>query len=151
MVNSALAVRLNDDLKNAMKAGDKVQLDTVRMLKAGLQKILIEKQDKFTPDDELAFLQIETKRRKEAIEQYIKGNRRDLADKETKELEIIARYMPAPLSESELNNIIETSIKESGAQTMKDIGKLMSVLIPRIKGRADGKKVQEIVKNKLQG
>lgn len=151
MTVSALAEKLNQDLKTAMKAGDKMKTDTIRLLKAGLQKIIIDKQEKFTADDEISFLQNEVKRRKEAIEQYTKGGRKELADKESAELEIISLYMPQPLSEQELNEIIDQSIRDSGAQTQKDIGKVMSVLMPKVKGKADGKIVQELVKCKLSG
>ena len=149
MISNDLLNRLNDDIKNAMKSGDKFRLDTIRMLKAGWQKILIEKQDKIKPDDEAAFFQIESKRRKEAIEQYNKGGRKDLADKEEQELAIIAEYMPEQLTDEELSGIIDDTINTVNPQSPKDTGKVMSALMPKIKGKADGKKAQEIVKHKL--
>lgn len=150
MVDNALLKKLNEDLKTAMKSGDTFRLDTIRMLKAGWQKIVIEKQEKITPDDELAFFQAESKRRKEAIEQFIKGGRQDLADKEQKELDIIVTYLPKPLSEEELLQIINETIQTVNPLSVKDIGKVMGALMPKIKGKADGKKVQEIVKQKIE-
>ncbi len=150
MIDNALLNRLNEDIKKAMKSGDKFRLDTVRMLKAGWQKILIEKQDKITPDDELTFFQVETKRRKEAIEQFIKGGRQELADKESKELVIISEYMPKQITDDELSLIIEETLNAVNPLSPKDMGKVMSALMPKIKGKADGKKAQELVKAKLE-
>lgn len=147
MMENALLNRLNEDLKNAMKSGDKFRLDTIRMLKAGWQKIVIEKQDKITQDDELTFFQVETKRRKEAIEQFVKGGRQELADNESRELVIISEYMPKQLSDDELSSIIEETVTAVNPQSAKDMGKIMSALMPKIKGKADGKKAQEMVKS----
>ena len=121
MIENALLNRLNDDLKNAMKSGDKFRLDTIRMLKAGWQKIVIEKQDKITQDDELTFFQVETKRRKEAIEQFVKGGRQELADNESRELVIISEYMPKQLSDEELSSIIEETVTAVNPQSAKDM------------------------------
>lgn len=141
--------KLNQDLKNAMKSGDKMRLDTIRMMKASLQKVVIEKGNAFTPDDGISFLLAEAKRRKEAIELFEKGGRNDLAEQEKNELAIISEYLPKPLSEEELVAIIEATIKEINAQSAKDMGKVMSAVMPKVKGQADGKKIQEIVKSKL--
>jgi uncharacterized protein YqeY len=149
MVQNSMMDKLNEDLKHAMKSGDKMRLETIRMMKASLQKIVIEKGSAFTPDDGLSFLLAESKRRKEAIELYEKGGRQDLADKEKNELEIISEYLPKPMDEVELTKIVEEAIKEVGAQTAKDMGKVMSAVMAKVKGQADGKKVQEIVKSKL--
>jgi len=148
MAESTLATRLADDLKNSMKSGDKERLDTIRMLKANLQKILIDKKD-FNQNDELSFLLAESKRRKEALELFNKGGREDLAKKEEAELAIIAEFLPKPMEEKELTRIIEETIKEVGASSAKDMGKVMSAVMPKVKGQADGKKIQEIVKSKL--
>lgn len=149
MVQNDMIDKLNGDLKNAMKSGDKLRLDTIRMMKASLQKVVIEKGNNFTPDDGISFLLAEAKRRKEAIELYEKGGRHDMADQEKKELAIISEYLPKPLDEKELITIVELTIKEIGAQTAKDMGKVMSAVMQKVKGQADGKKIQEIVKSKL--
>jgi uncharacterized protein YqeY len=149
MVQNNMIDQLNDDLKKAMKSGDKLRLETVRMMKASLQKVVIEKGNAFTPDDGMTFLTVESKRRKEAIELYEKGGRADLADKEKKELEIISEYLPKQLDDIELTQIVEAVIKETTAQSAKDMGKVMGAVMAKVKGQADGKKVQEIVKSKL--
>lgn len=149
MVQNDMIDKLNDDLKNAMKSGDKLRLDTIRMMKASLQKVVIEKGSKFTADDGMSFLLAEAKRRKEAIELYEKGGRQDMADQEKKELAIISEYLPKQLDEKELTAIVEAVIKETGAQNAKDMGKVMSAVMQKVKGQADGKKIQEIVKSKL--
>lgn len=149
MVQNDMIDKLNTDLKNAMKSGDKMRLDTIRMMKASLQKVVIEKGNNFTPDDGISFLLAEAKRRKEAIELYEKGGRQDMADQEKKELEIISEYLPKPLDEKELLAIVEATIKDVGAQTAKDMGKVMSAVMQKVKGQADGKKIQDMVKTKL--
>lgn len=149
MVQNDMIDKLNTDLKNAMKSGDKMRLDTIRMMKASLQKVVIEKGNNFTPDDGISFLLAEAKRRKEAIELYEKGGRQDMADQEKKELVIISEYLPKPLDEKELIAIVEATIIEIGAQTAKDMGKVMSAVMQKVKGQADGKKIQDIVKTKL--
>jgi uncharacterized protein len=149
MVQNDMIDKLNQDLKNAMKSGDKLRLDTVRMMKASLQKVVIEKGNAFTPDDGMSFLLAEAKRRKEAIELYEKGGRQDMAEQEKKELAIISEYLPKPLDENELSAIIESTIKEMGVTSVKDMGRVMAAVMPKVKGQADGKKIQEIVKSKL--
>lgn len=149
MVQNDMIDKLNEDLKNAMKSGDKLRLDTVRMMKASLQKVVIEKGNAFTPDDGISFLLAEAKRRKEAIELYEKGGRLDLAEQEKKELVIISEYLPKPLDEKEVMAIVEATIKEIGVQSVKDMGKVMAAVMAKVKGQADGKKVQDMVKSKL--
>jgi uncharacterized protein YqeY len=149
MVQNDMIDKLNEDLKKAMKSGDKLRLDTIRMMKASLQKVVIEKGNAFTPDDGISFLLAEAKRRKEAIELYEKGGRHDLADQEKKELAIISEYLPKPLDEKEIMAIVEATITEIGAQSVKDMGKVMAAVMPKVKGQADGKKIQDMVKSKL--
>ncbi len=149
MVQNSMIDKLDEDLKNAMKSGDKIRLETIRMMKASLQKVVIDKGSAFTDDDRMSFLLAESKRRKEAIELYEKGGRQDLADKEKQELAIISEYLPKPMDDTILAKIIEAAIAEVGAQTAKDMGKVMSAVMAKVKGQADGKKVQEIVKSKL--
>lgn len=146
MVETPLSKKLNEDMKAAMKGGDKERLETIRMLKAGLQKVLIEKGAGVTGDDELAWLVVESKRRKEAMEMFAKGGRQDLADKEAKELEVINEFLPKQLSDNELKVIVEEAVKASGASSAKDMGRVMGVIMPKVKGKADGKKIQEMVK-----
>ncbi|MEA5534576.1 GatB/YqeY domain-containing protein [Crocosphaera sp. XPORK-15E] len=148
-----LKERLTEDIKLAMKARDKIRLETVRSIK----KVVLEKevefrpkgQDKLTPEQELEVLSQQAKQRRESIEQYRQGGRDDLADKEAQELVIIETYLPAQLSDEEIGEIIDNIIASSGANSPKDMGKVMGTIMKELKGKADGKKVQEMVKLKL--
>lgn len=151
MAESVLANQLNDELKKAMKSGNKERLEAVRMLKSSLQKLIIDKGPDFKAEDEMSFLLAESKRRKEAIELYQKGGREDLAKKEIYELTIISEYLPKPIDDAELSKIVDETIKETGASSAKDMGKVMGSVMNKVKGQADGKKVQELVKKKLSG
>lgn len=151
MAESVLANQLNEELKKSMKSGDKERLDAIRMLKSSLQKLIIDKGADFKAEDEMSFLLAESKRRKEAIELYQKGGREDLAKKEIYELSIITDYLPKQLDDAELSKIVDESIKETGASSPKDMGKVMGIVMNKVKGQADGKKVQELVKKKLNG
>ena len=151
VVDSELFKKLGEDMKVAMKSGEKEKLEIIRTLKAGLQKVLIDKGQNFKPEDEMNFLLAESKRRKEAIELYEKGGRQDLADKEKTELALISEFLPKQLSDDELAAIIDEAIRTTGITSAKDMGKLMGALMPKVKGKADGKKVQDMVKARLVG
>lgn len=144
---------IGEDIKTAMKAKDKIRLETVRSIK----KFILEKEvelrakgkDSLTEEDEIALLVQQAKQRRDSIEQYINAGRQDLADKEAQELAIIETYLPKQVSDEELLTIIDEIIAEVGAKTAKDLGKVMGVAMQKLKGKADGKKIQEIVKSKL--
>lgn len=144
---------ISEDIKTAMKAKDKIRLETVRSIK----KFILEKEvelrakgkDSLTEEDEIALLVQQAKQRRDSIEQYIKAGRDDLADKEAQELAIIETYLPKQISDEELVTIIDEIITEVGAKTAKDLGKVMGLAMQKLKGKADGKKIQELVKNKL--
>ena len=145
-----LTERINLDLKGAMKAGDPVLLNTIRSIRA--QIIELSKRgtgSEITPEDEISILLGAAKKRKEAIEMYEKGKRQDLADQEKRELNIINEYLPKALTEEEAGKIIQKIILESGAASAKDFGKVMPLAMKELKGKIDGKLVQEIVKQKL--
>jgi uncharacterized protein len=149
----SLKETINEDIKTAMKAKDKLRLETVR----GIKKALIEKEvelrakgfNELTPEQEIDLLSQQAKQRRDSVEQYLKAQRQDLADKEAQELAIIETYLPQQLSDEELTQIIEEIITEVEAKTMKDLGKVMGKAMKELKGKADGKKIQEIVKAKL--
>ena len=149
----SLKEQINEDIKLAMKAKDKIRLETVRSIK----KFLLEKEielrgkgkDNLTPEDEIEILVQQAKQIRDSIEQYIQGGRQDLADKEKTELDIIETYLPAQVSDSELEEIITNIITKLGANTAKDLGKVMGVAMKELKGKTDGKKIQELVKSKL--
>ena len=143
--------RLSEDLKSAMKSRDQLRMDVIRMIKAAVQYKEVElKQDL----DDAGMSRIMTtliKQRKEAAEQFEKGNRQDLAEKERLEISIIEGYLPAALSSEELADLVQTVIKDSGATSLKDMGQVMKAVMARLAGQAvDGKVVSDLVKAALQ-
>lgn len=150
----ALKDTIGNDLKTAMKGGDKLRLETLRGIRAALMEKEIERRGGDTPmsaDDEVAVLLSAAKRRKESIEQFAKGGRQDLVDQETRELAIIQEYLPKQMSREEMAGVIRKTIAETGAQSAADFGKVMPVVMKQLKGKADGKAVQELVKEFLAG
>ncbi len=145
----SLPEKIDIDLKAAMKSGDKLRLETLRMIKSAVKYRQIEKGGPLTDEDVIAVLSTLSKQRRESIEQFRKGGREELALKEEAELQVLKGYMPAELSPEELENLIGQSIKESGARGPADMGKVMRLLMPRVKGAADGKTVNEKVKAAL--
>jgi len=141
--------QLKDTLKNAMKARDEITVSTIRMLNSSIKYKEIEKKAELTDEDVLGVLSTAAKQRREAVEQYEKGGRTELAEKEKAELAVIEGFMPKQLSEDEINKLVQESVAESGAEGPKDMGKVMKVLMPKVKGRADGKLVNELVKAAL--
>jgi uncharacterized protein YqeY len=141
------------DLKAAMKAKDKIRLETVRSIKKALLEKEVELRAKgvnsLNNEQEIELLSQQAKQRREAIAQYRKAGRNDLADQEAQELTIIETYLPDQISDEDLNQIIEEIITEVGAKTAKDLGKVMSNAMKKLKGKADGKKIQQLVKTKL--
>ena len=149
----SLKERIGEDIKSAMKAKDKVRLETVR----GIKKAILEKevalrpkgQDSLTEEQEIELLAQQAKQRRDSIEQYQKAGREDLADKEQQELAILETYLPEQVDESELESIIDEIIASVGATSPKDLGKVMGAAMKQLKGKADGKKIQALVKSKL--
>jgi len=140
---------LNTALKEALKSRDELKVSVIRMTKASLKNKEIEKMSKLSEDEILSVLSTLAKQRRESIEQYSAAGRTDLADKETRELEIILSYLPKQLPADELDDIIRSAISESGASSLNDLGKVMKVLMPKVKGVADGKVVNQRVKELL--
>lgn len=143
--------KISEDLKIAMKSGDKLRLETLRTIRAGLLEKEVEKRPTggMKSEDEVAVLIAASKKRKEAIEIYRQNNRPELADQEERELAIIQEYLPKQASEEELTAFIKKTIQEVGAVSVKEFGKVMPLVMKEFKGRADGKIIQEIVKNNL--
>jgi uncharacterized protein YqeY len=135
----SLTETIDADLKVAMKASDKTSVSTLRLVKSSLKYRQIEKGGNLTDDDVIAVLSSMVKQRRESIEQYTKAGRDDLASSEMAEIEIIKKYLPEQISNEELEAIIRETIKELNASGAKDIGKVMKAVIPKVKGRADGK------------
>ena len=149
----SLKDRISEDIKTAMKAKEKIRLETVRSIK----KVILEKesslraqgQDALTESQELDILSQVAKQRRDSIEQYRKAGRDDLADQESQELAIFEEYLPKQLSDEEVVTIIDEVIASTGATSVKDMGKVMGAAMQQLKGRADGQKIQAIVKEKL--
>jgi uncharacterized protein YqeY len=140
--------RIDSDLKLVMKSSEKIRVSTLRMVKASLKNLEIEKGE-LSDDDVIGVLSTQAKQRRESISEFEKGGRQDLADQEREELAVILSYLPEQLSEEELTGIIQETIRETGASSLKDMGRLMKSLMPRVKGRADGKLVSRKVKELL--
>ncbi|MBW4680438.1 MAG: GatB/YqeY domain-containing protein [Microcoleus vaginatus WJT46-NPBG5] len=151
----SLKDQIGEDIKAAMKSKDKIRLETVRSIK----KLLLEKevsvrpagQEALTEEQEMEVLVQLAKQRRDSIEQYRQAKREDLASQEAQELAIIEEYLPQQMSDEEVSAIIDQIIAQAGATTAKDMGKVMGPAMQQLKGKTDGKKVQEMVKAKLNG
>ena len=141
--------QLNQDMKAAMKAKDKAKLKTIRMLKASLQNEKLAKQDDLTEQEELDILAREKKQRLDSLQEFKQAGRDDLVDEVEEELTIVAEYLPEPLSDNEVKEIVQSVIDSVNASGMQDMGKVMGTVMPKVKGRADGNFVSEVVKAKL--
>jgi len=141
--------QLMEDMKLAMKSGKKIELDTIRMLRAQIKSASIDKKADLNEAELAQVLQKEAKKRKEAIEMYKKGNRDDLVKKEESELDIIANYLPEQLSDKDLDKIITNAIDTLQVTSEKDMGRVMGAVMPEVKGKADGKVIQQKVKEFL--
>jgi uncharacterized protein YqeY len=149
-----LKEKIIDDLKKAMKSGDKVRLETLRSLRAALMEKEIERRGNgqpVTPEDEIGVISGAAKKRKESIEQFAKGGRQDLVDMETVELGIIQEYLPRQLSRDEVIATVQQIVTETGASSAADFAKVMPLAMKELKGKAEGKLVQEVVRALLGG
>ena len=144
-----LRENIDSNLKEAMKSGAKDKVSTLRMLNAALKNKQIDKRRPLTDEEVIETVRSLIKQRKDSIEQFAKGGRQDLVDKETAEVGVLEEYLPQQLSREEVDAKVRTVIAETGAQGPKDMGKVMKALIPVLGGRADGKLVSELVKNAL--
>lgn len=141
--------QLSDDLKSAMKAKDQVRLATVRGLKARIKEREIEKGETLTESEFLKVVQTAAKQRKDAMELYEQGGRADLVASERAELSILETYLPQMMSTADMTALVERVIAESGAESMRDMGTVMKELMAASQGRADGKFLQQCVREKL--
>ena len=147
-----LKQKIQDDLKAAMVARDEAKLSAIRMLKSALQYYEIQKGGagyEATDEDVVDVIGKEIKKRKESIDLYEKGGRQELADKEKAEVEVLQAYLPEQMSEDEVRTLVEEAIKQTGANSMQDMGKVMAALMPKTKGKADSGMVSNLVRQKL--
>lgn len=148
-VKMSLSNRLSEDFKKALKNGEKGAVSVIRMIKAAIKNKEIEKGSPLGDEEICGVLMSLARQGKDSEDQFIKGGRNDLAEKEARELLIIQSYLPRQLSEQEFKEIIGEVIKESGAGGPGDMGKVMKLIMPKIKGQADGKLVSELAKKAL--
>jgi uncharacterized protein YqeY len=148
--DSFLKKRIDDDLKEALKSKDSVTLSVLRMLKSEIHYKEIERGSDLSDDDVISVLSTAIKRRKDSIQQFEKGGRDDLTSKEQEELAVVTKYMPEQLGDEELSQIISQAIDEEDASGPSDLGKVMRLVMPKVQGRADGKKVNKMVSSQLQ-
>jgi len=147
----ALKERITEDMKAAMRAGEKDRLGVIRMLQAAIKQREVD--ERITLDDAavLAVIEKMVKQRREAIAQFEAGGRADLAAKETQEIHVLKVYLPEPLSEAELTNLIDTAVAATGAASIKDMGKVMAAVKAEAAGRADMGAVSALIKQRLSG
>lgn len=145
-----LLQKIDEDLKSALKASNQIRVSALRMLKAALKNKQIEKRRELSEDDIIDVLISLSKQRQESIDMFLKGGREELAEKEREELSILQSYLPKQLSNDEIDSIILEVIKNSDAKDIKDMGKVMKIVMSRIKGMADGKYVNKRVRELLE-
>ena len=145
----SLIARLEGELKDAMAARDADRRDTLRLILASLRSAEKELQRPLHDDEELQVLQRERKKRTEAAEAFRAGGREEQAEGEERELAVLEEFMPEPLSDEELEDIVDDAIAEVGATSMRDIGRVMADVMPQVAGRADGSAVSQLVREKL--
>ena len=141
--------RLNDDVKTAMRGKDKDRLSTLRLILAGIKQKEVDGGIELDDIQILAVLDKLAKQHRDSIDQFRQGGRNDLVEKETRELNIVLSYLPVPLTEAEIRQLLEAAIKETGAASMQDMGKVMGILKPKLQGRADMGKISGMVKQAL--
>jgi len=145
----SLEERLIEEMKGAMKSGDKLRLSTIRMIRSALKNKEIEVRKKLEDEEVVKVIQTMVRKGEESVEQFQTGGRTDLVEKERKEIEILKSFLPQALSRDQMLEIIDQSIQETQASSLKDIGKVMKSVMPKIGGKADGKLINQLVKERL--
>jgi uncharacterized protein len=146
-----LKQRIQDEMKSAMKAGEKARLGVIRLILAAIKQREVDERIELDDAQVLAVLDKMVKQRRDSITQYDGAGRKDLADVERFEIEVIQTYLPAGLSDEEISVLVTAAIAESGAAAMSDMGKVMAILRPQVQGRADMGAVSALVKQRLAG
>ncbi len=143
--------KIENDLKDAMRSGDDVKKRTLRMVLSNIKLAEVEKQESLEGGDLLAIIQKEVKSRQETIDEAQEAGRDSLVSSTQAEIEVLEAYLPEPLSKEELEELVSETISETGAEGPQDMGNVMKAIMPKIKGRADGKTVSSLVQKKLAG
>ncbi len=150
-MTETLKAQLTDDMKSSMKGGNKERLGVIRLILAAIKQIEVDERIELDDSRVITVLDKMAKQRRESISQFSNAGRDDLTAIEEAELVIIQEYLPAALSESEINDLVEQSINATGAETIKDMGKVMGMLKPQLQGRADMGQVSQLIKSRLSG
>lgn len=147
---TAIKTKLEDDLKSAMRERDVLRRDVIRYIRSEIRNQEIRLQRDLEDADAIQVLSRQAQQRRDSIEAFQKANRQDLVDKERAELDIIAEYLPRQMSEAELDELASATIAQVGASGPRDMGKVMSAIMPQVRGRAEGKAVSALVSEKLR-
>ncbi|MFO7918414.1 MAG: GatB/YqeY domain-containing protein [Anaerolineae bacterium] len=145
----SLKERLMSDLKDAMREGDQLRKDAIRMIRAAIKNREIERQQEITDEEITELISQEVKRRKEAIEMFEKGGREDLVDREKAQLEILLSYMPEQLSREEIEKVVQDIVEDMNATSIRQLGPVMGKAMEELKGRAEGSVVNEVAREIL--
>ncbi len=145
----SLEEKILEEMKQAMKANDKIRLSAIRMIRSSLKNKEIELRRKLEDEDIFKVIQGMVRKGEESVEQFQAGRRIDLVEKETAEIEILKSFLPQPITQEEIVRIIDETIQETQASSMKDLGKVMKAVMPKLGGKADGKVINQLVKEKL--
>jgi hypothetical protein len=145
----SLKERLETDAKTALKSKDRVRLGLIRMVRAQVKNAEIAKKHGLSEEETIEVVVSVVKARRESLDYAVKGNRSDLVLQAEQELQILADYLPQQLSEEEVQDIVQRAIRETGAESPKDMGRVMGIIMPQVKGRADGKLVNNLVRQYL--
>lgn len=144
-----LEEQLMEEMKQAMKTGDKARLSTIRMIRSSLKNKEIELRRRLEDEDVIKVIQGMVRKGEESLEQFQSGGRKDLVEKEKTEIEILKSFLPQPLSQEEMIKVIDETIRETQASSLKDLGKVMKAVMPKLGGKADGKVINQLVKERL--
>lgn len=145
----SLSERLNEDMKQSMRNQDKFKLSVIRMVRSAIKNVEIDMKRTLDDNEVLDILSREVKQRKDSLQEFQKAGREDLVENLKQEIDIITAYLPQQLTEEEINVIVQQTIQETGASSKAEIGKVMAALMPKVKGRADGKLVNQAVQKLL--
>jgi len=147
----SLKARITEDMKQSMRDGDKATLGAIRMIMAAIKQKEVDERIELDDAAVLGVLEKMLKQRRESVAQFKEAGRKDLVDREEAEITVIERYMPEPLNEAELQALVAQAVQETGAESMRDMGKVMAIVKERAQGRADMSGVSALVKAKLAG
>jgi uncharacterized protein YqeY len=145
----SLEEKLVEEMKQAMKSNEKLRLSTIRMIRSAVKNKEIEQRSQLTDEGIIKVIQGLVRKGEESVEQFRVGGRADLVEKEEKEIEILKSFLPQPISREEILRAIDQSIEETQASSLKDLGKVMKFVIPKLGGKADGKLINQLVKERL--